>query len=257
MVASSAGAVRAQIIWTDTAGDSSWSDTANWNPSTLPGSSTAVQIGSMLGTDNIVGIDTGTNVTVASFTFNSTLNTMSNPPVQVRSNTEQLTVNGAITNNSSVQAQLLLTVNAGVSATYAGGAGGLTFDFLNVNTETISTSGTVKIGSGGTLVFDIDSVSSYGSIGSIDVSGANIDITGTYAGHAGDSFDLTSGNFSGATLEGLPTLSAGLTWNTSNFASIGLLSVNTVPEPPMEALVSSIVGFLLLLRCQRFARKSD
>lgn len=155
---------------------------------------------------------------------------------------EQLTVNGSIANSSSFQDEFGLTLNAGANATYAGGSGGLRFDFLNVNTKTIGTSGSVLIGSGGTLVFDINSLSTFGSIGSINASGATINVAGTYTGHAGDSFDLTSGSFTGATLGSLPTLTGGLTWNTSQFTSQGILTV--VPEPSTYALLA--LGMLLL-----------
>ena len=257
-LALSPGSLQAQILWTDAAGDSSWSNTGNWNSAAVPTSASAVQIASMQPGDNIVGIDTGTNVTVSSFTFNNTLNTITNPPVQVLSFGEQLTVNGAIANNSNIQDQFGLTVNAGANANYAGGSAGLLFDFLNVNTRTITTSGSLLVPSGGTLVFDINSLTSYGSIGAIAASGATINVAGTYTGHAGDVFNLTSGNFNGAVLGQLPTLAPGLTWDKSQFNSAGILAVDAtaVPEPSSFALFGlGMIGLFLLARRQRPAGK--
>jgi hypothetical protein len=225
--------VKAQTdTWTNGGNDASYSDTANWSTGAVPTSTSNVQIGAQP-TANIIGIDTGSNVTVASFTFNSSLTAS----VQVVPNTtEQLSVNGAITDSSSYQDQFAITVNAGANATYTGGSAGLQFSLLNINTQNILTVNSVAVASSGTLVFDINSLSSYGTVGSLAVSGATINVLGSYTGHAGDSFDLTTGNFSGATLGTLPTLSAGLQWNTSNFISQGLLTVQAVPEPSTFAL---------------------
>jgi hypothetical protein len=245
----------AQTFWNDSAGDSSWSDSSNWSNGVPGVNSSVVQIGSMQAGDSIVGIDTGNNVSVASFTFNNSASLSGGVQILNDGSGEQLTLNGAITNLSAGLDTFGVIVNAGANATYAGGSGGLEFDLLNVNTQTIGTSGSVVIGSGGTLVFDINSVSAYGSIGSVNASGADIDILGTYTGHAGDSFDLTTGNFQGATIVGLPTLSAGLTWNTTNFNSNGVLTVQSaVPEPSTYALVG--VGFLVLLLLGRIKRKA-
>lgn len=156
----------AQTIWNDSAGDGSWSNSTNWS-NNVPGvNSSVVQVGFMQSGDTAVGIDTGINVSATSFTFNNTLST----GVQVLNDGsgEQLTVNGAITNNSSSLDQFSVIVNAGANAIYTGGSGGLLFSFLNVNTRQILTSGSLTVSSGGQLVFDINSLASVGSIGSIN-----------------------------------------------------------------------------------------
>lgn len=244
--------VRAQTIWNDSVGDSSWSNSSNWSNGVPGVNSSIVQVGFMQSGDSIVGIDTGNNVSVTSFTFNNDPSLSGGVQVLNDGGGEQLKVNGAITNNSSGLDTFGVIVNAGANATYAGGSGGLQFDFLDVNTQTIGTSGSTLIGDGGTLVFDINSLSAYGSIGSINVTGANIDILGSYTGQAGDSFDLTSGNFTGATIVGLPTLSAGLIWNTSGFYSNGILTVESAPEPSASALLG--LGVLLLVLQRRLKR---
>lgn len=237
------------ITWNDAAGNSSWTDTGNWLPSGIPNSLSDVHVGAFLTGDFIVGIDTG-NVTnqVASFTFDSTLGTTSASVMQA--SVEQLAVLGGISNNDSQAVQhFALKVNAGANATYAGGSGGLSFSVLDIQTFAIQLTGNISIS---TLNLSINSLASYGSIiGNLAGMGATINIGGTYAGNAGDSFDLTTGSFTGNTLGVLPTLSGGLTWDTSQFASAGVITV--VPEPSTDALF--IAGGLLLgLACHINAR---
>ena len=243
------GMAEAQItVWTDGGQDSSWTNAANWSNG-VPTSSSNVQIGVQPSSD-IIGIDTGINTPVTSFTFNSTLP----DPVQVLAFTaEQLTVNGAITNASLASDDFGLTVNSGANALYTGGAGGLSFAFLNINTKSISTLGMVSIDSGGTLVFDINSLASYGSVGALNTAGSTINITG----HAGDTFDLTSGNFNGATLNMLPTLSSGLTWDITQFAAQGVLAVKLAPEPTTYALLAlGLAGLYGVHRGQKLAPRT-
>ncbi len=241
---------QAQItIWNDSAGDSFWSNGSNWSAG-VPTATSSVQIGNGSNT-GVVGVDTNVNVTVASFAFN---NTLANTVQVLPGNTEQLTVNGVISNNSSFQQDFGLTVNAGANATYTGGSGGLLFSFLNVNTKSISTVNTLTVASGGQLVFDINSLASFGSIGSITTTGVHINIAGTYTGSAGDSFDLTSGNFTGASLDSTPTLGAGLSWNTSQFFSTGQLTVVAAPEPGSASLLI-LGGCGLFLARRLFKRK--
>ncbi len=155
---------------------------------------------------------------------------------------EILTVNGAISNLSSFNQDFTLSVDSGANATYAGGSAGLTFSQLIVGSDDINTTGLVDISAG--LTFTINSLSSYGQIGSVDVAGATINIGGGYTGHYGDTFDLTSGNFASATLGSLPTLSAGLSWDTSDFLTDGVIEV--VPEPSFFALLTMGLGFLAI-----------
>ena len=208
-------------VWTDGAFDQMWSSAANWN-SGVPISSTAVQIGTQPTGDQI-GIDTGAGVTVVSFTFNNTLvNTVDIAALR----SETLQVNGAIVNNSAFTDSFSLPVRAGASAVWSGPlnfTGG-----VNIGGNTITLANAITFGATKTLEFDITNTNSYGRFagaGVATVSGATINIGGTYTGNGGDTFDFTSGNFSGATLGTLPTLSGGLSWNTNQFLISGILSV--------------------------------
>jgi len=226
--ASGAQAATLLTIWTDGAGDQMWSSADNWNPGIIPLSTTHVQIG-MQPTGDQVGVDTGTNTTVASFTFN---NTLTSPVDITRLNVETLQVNGGITNNSAITASFSLPVRAGASAPWSGPISFTAGVQFGSNTITLANSFT--FGSGTNIGFDIYSTNSYGRFlgaGVATVDGATINIGGSYTGNGGDTFDFTSGNFTGATLGTLPTLSGGLSWNTNQFLANGILSVSSLASP--------------------------
>jgi autotransporter-associated beta strand protein len=80
-------------------------------------------------------------------------------------------------------------------------------------------------------------------------AGASVNLTllGGFTPGPGNSFDLVNGTISGTTPTfNLPALSSGLTWNTSQFMSTGVLSV--VPEPSGILLSLAGAGFLLRRR---------
>ena len=207
-----------QTTWDNGGGDSSWVDPSNWSLG-VPVSSSGVAIGTQP-TGNFIRVNTGGPATIATLTFN---NTLSAGVALLPNSGETLLVNGAITNSSAEAETFTIPVVSGASALYTGGILGLKFGQLTVNTNNVTTSGLVSVSQ--TLTFTINSASSYGKIGSITATSATININGSYKGAAGDSFQLTLGNFSGATLGTLPTLTVGLNWNTSNFLSKGILSV--------------------------------
>ncbi|MFA6287185.1 MAG: PEP-CTERM sorting domain-containing protein [Opitutaceae bacterium] len=228
-------------LWTDGGGgDPSWSNTANWSLNNVPGSSTDVQI-AVQPSAGLIGIDTGATI-IKSLTFNNTLTGSFSFELALG---DTLQINGAITNNSGFNQSFNLPVNAGASATWLGP---LTYsNIVNVGTNTITLSGGSAF-AGSDLNFDITNVSTYGHFlgsGTATVTGVTINIGGSYAGSSGDTFDFTTGNFSGATLGSLPTLSGGLAWNTSSFLSSGLLSVAAIPEPSAYAALfgTAVIGF--------------
>lgn len=227
----------AVTTWINGGNDSSWINPLNWSNG-VPINTSDVQVGT-LPTDNLIGLDTGSGTNVInSLTINSVISSAID---FLAAGPETLTVSGNIVNNATGSGTISfqLPVMAGGDAAYSAGSGELAFGALDINTRTVATSGNVSALS---LSFTINSLFSYGSIGSIDVSGGTISVTGPYTGGAGDTFDLTTGNFSGATISQLPTLEPGLFWNTSLFLSAGILTV--VPEPSIWLLLG--LGTFLL-----------
>lgn len=245
---------RAQTIWDDAAGDASYSDSGNWIGNAVPAASGAnIVIGTMQTGDNIVGIDTAGDVTVNSWTFAATLSNLG-APVQVFNDGsgQQLTLTSAsgITNASTLPNEFDVVVNAGADMVFNGGVGGLYFQSaLNINTHNVTTSGTVTVDPGQDIIFDIGSASNYGKIGAVIATGTTIQIVGdNYTASPGDTFHFTTGNFNGATLQDLPSLPTGLNWDTSNFVSEGVLTVQGVPEPSTYALLLGGVALLGWIR---------
>lgn len=213
--------------WINGGNDASWKNVANWNTASVPASVTDVIIQNQP-TANTIGVDTSVQVNaIKSLTLN---NTLTAPVSVVPFGVEALQVNGGITNASGYGSTFRLGVISGANATYAGGAAGLSFKTLDVKACAIATTGAVAVT--GSLVFDINSTTSYGSIGTVNASGATISFGGTYTGTLGEHFDLTTGSFAGATVDwaSLPTLNAGLMWDYSNFIATGTLNVVSVNE---------------------------
>jgi len=234
----------AQTIWTDGGFDQTWSTTANWNTGILPISTTAVQIGTQP-TANQIGVDTGAT-TVASFTFNNTLTSAVDITLFLVGDTLQ--VNGAITNNSAYTDSFTLPVTSGASAVWSGPLKFNSQAVIGVNQITLSNAITFA----DSISFDITNVTTYGHFlgaGTATVTGATINIDGAYTGVANDTFDFTTGSFSGATLGTLPTLSGGLTWNTTNFLTTGVLTV--VPEPTTWALLAGSLTTVMVFHRRR------
>jgi hypothetical protein len=241
--------LHSQTIWTDGAGgDPSWSNTDNWSTGTVPSAATNVQIG-VQPSANLIGIDTG-DTRIASLTYNNTLTA----PIAIELAVgDTLQVNGAITNNSAFTHTFNIPVTAGANATWSGP---LVFNnIVDVSTRIITLSNSLSF-TGSDITFAISNASTYGRFigsGIATVSGVTINIGGAYAATIGDTFDFTTGAFTGATLGTLPTLANGLTWNTSSFISSGILSVQAIPEPSTFAALFGLtaLGFGALRRRPR------
>ena len=234
--------LQAQTTWNNNGDTFSWSDGGNWSTGLQPVTGATIQIGVQPSYNQIV-VDTSGAVTVASFAFNNTLSDV----VEVSASTvETLQVNGAITNSSASTDTFSLPVTAGASSVWSGPL--IFSNNVNIGTTQITLANAITY-SGSNLNFDITNATTYGRFlgaGTATVTGVTINIGGAYAGVASDTFDLTSGNFSGATLGTLPTLGVGLTWNTSNFLTTGVLTV--VPEPATWALLAGGLTTMLVFR---------
>lgn len=237
--------------WTDAAGDSSWSNPANWT-SGVPTTSSNVFVNDQSNT-GLLGVDTGIIVNVInSLTFNASLT----GPIDVLPlGVETLQIDGPITNNDDNEHKFSLPVFPGASTTWNGGSAGINFaNNVTIETYQITLVGTLNF-TGTNLNFSITDATNYGRFlgsGTANVTGVTINIFGPYTGVLGDVFDFTTGNFTGATLGLLPTLSSGLSWDTSAFISTGVLTV--VPEPQTFALFAFGLGALVIMRrCRKSA----
>lgn len=241
----------AQVNWTN--GDSNgpfWSLGGNWSSGISPNStSTDISIGVQPTADFIV-VNDGPK-SVRSITFENSLT----GPIQITPDlAEQLSIAGSISNVSPYTHVFAVVVNFSNNTNWIG-----SFDFaerVNVGTSQLTLGGSYDF-TGTDVNFEITNSSIYGRFlggGATSLSGVTINIGGAYTGAAGNTFDFTTSNFTGATLGTLPTLSEGLAWNTSQFISQGILSVEAIPEPSTIAALLGL-GALGMAGTRRRTRK--
>jgi hypothetical protein len=232
----------AQTSWTNVGVDSSWSNTSNWSSGLLPTSTSDVTIG-VRPQDGILGLDTGSNISIKSLTVSGGVGSFS---VISGGGSDQITLTGSIANNGggTVEFQSPLTINA-ASSTWSGGLN--LAGIVNIGTSQVTLAALGTNAFTGTLNFDITDASIYGRFlgtGATSYTGAvTVNILGSYAGVLGNTFDFTTGNFTNVTLGALPTLTGGLTWNTTQFISNGILTVaaSAIPEPSTYAALAGVL----------------
>jgi len=245
----------AQTIWVDGAFDTNWTSTANWNTGIVPISTTNVQIGTQP-TADLITIDTGLAVTVASFAFNNTLtNTVEVAP----GGFETLQVNGAITNNSAFTDTFSLAVTAGASAVWTGP---LSFTSqLVLGTNTITASNSIAV-SGLTLDVSATTYGNFAGAGSLQLDNAlSFNFTAATAPGSWDIASMTptgtltsvsvAGSYSGALTE-VTLGNWAATFNTMDWtytASTGVLTA--VPEPATWALLAGSLTTVMVFRRRR------
>jgi hypothetical protein len=233
----------AQTTWTDGSVDQLWSSPGNWSNG-VPSSSTAVTIGTQP-SGNAIVVDTGAT-TIGSLTISSALSAPFT--LTVAGLSDALQVNGGITNNDSSTHIVDIVLTAGASATWTGPMSYTRQ--VDIGAFTVTLAGVNSFSNA--INFNISNSVTYGRFidsGTTAFSGT-INIGGSYVGGAGDLFDFTTGNFSGASLGALPVLSNGLVWNTSNFITQGILTVSAVPEPATYAALFGVaaLGFCAVRR---------
>lgn len=234
-----------QTLWTDgSGGDPSWSNGQNWSTGAAPTTTAAVQI-AVQPSAGLIGIDTGATV-IGSLTINSGITSFSFE--SALGDTLQV---GNITNNSAEGITFNLPVFAGAASQTWDGP--LTFNnIVDLSTRAVTLVGANDF-NGSDITFAINNATTYGRFlgaGSADLTGVTINIGTSLANGfsfaAGQSYDFTSGTFTGAILNvaALPALSSDLHWDFTQFLPQGILSVvgTPVPEPSTwAALAGSIV----------------
>ncbi len=185
------------------------------------------------------GIDNFTRITLDDGTIDGTLRTFGNSSVDV-------TGESRLTGDVSGRGRFTGTGDAIFSGTLAPGD--------DLGTATIAFTGNVEIDLAGTIVFDLFDLDNFDRLtidGVLTLSGdLEVSLFGDYRPTAGDRYDLVD---AGTILVGanagflLPTLGAGLAWDTSAFAATGTLAVVAVPEPGTLVLLA-LGGTLLLAR---------
>lgn len=242
--------------WTGASDGVSWNDSANWDAG-LPSSSVDAVIPDVA--SGILGVGDGINAAAKSISVSSGSSAFS----IAAAGPEVLNLYGNFTNSSASAIDVLLDTTFLANSVLDGpisfsGTANVDLRVLTI-TEAISFSSNVNL--------QLNSVSSYGRMNltsgsSINLTNATISFTlaSTYAGNSGDVFqivDKSAGSWSGvsgATLATgtLPTLTGGLTWNTSNFTTDGSISV--VPEPTTWGLLACALTAVLVRRKRREAR---
>jgi hypothetical protein len=228
----------AQTTWTGAGDAVDWSNADNWSNG-LPSSSNAVIFDSSTGATGLFE-----DYTVSSITFTGAAGS----DLIIGVGGAAVTVNAGITNNTAATPDFQLVVSAGnANSTWNGP---LKFsNIVNLGTRQITIVDSATF-SGSAINIDINSATVYGRFLGAGVTnfqpgpdGIKINFGGSFTGFtAGQSFDFTTGTFTGATLGTLPTLSNGLSWDISQFSSQGILSV-AIPEPSTWA---ALAGFLVL-----------
>ncbi len=185
------------------------------------------------------GIDNFTRITLDEGKIDGTLRTFGNSSVDV-------TGASRLTGDVTGRGRFTGSGDAIFSGTLAPG------DDLGM--ATIHFTGNVEIDATGTVVFDLFNLSNHDRLaidGVLTLSGdLRVSLFGDYQPTVGDRFDLVD---AGEILVGadagfvLPTLNAGLVWDTSAFATSGSLTVAAIPEPGTLALLA-LGGTWLLAR---------
>jgi autotransporter-associated beta strand protein len=170
-----------------------------------------------------------------------------------------LVVNGTIGNGNTTVATLGTLGGAGtlggqttVNGQLDPGAGAGLIGTLTFGTN-------LTLNSSSTTTFQLDrnagqTADFLNVLGALTLGGTNNVVNIGAALIAGDLFDLfNSPSISGSASElNLPTLDPGLSWDTTLFATSGIISVITVPEPSSMAL-AGIAGLVILIAKRRKA----
>ena len=260
------------VTWTDGAQDGDWSNPANWTPHALPGSTTNVEIAVIPPSGAIV---IRGRATIASLVVDAAAAESAYAgPFGIGATSggeldplQTLQINGDIRNLAVPMAQgqpsgafdtlsFYQVVIAGADATWQG-----SLDFrsnLEIGAHKITVLDAPTFTPSGipqTLTLAINDSTHYGQFlgpAVIDFTGLHVTIAGAYVGHQGDVFALSEHGFFGATFDAMPTLSEGYSWDTSQLETLGVLSIQGIPEPSTYASLLFALGVFVVAKNPRF-----
>jgi hypothetical protein len=239
--------------WINTGDGLIWDTPENWSSGSVPTGITDVSISSTPALNNASPDFVGqrvialTNNDINSIQSINFTNALTGSVSIVGAAAESLAIGGNISNTSAFSQTFALPVEVSANSTVSGSLNFSNQFSTGIKTVTLASGANVTFSN--VIVFTINSVSSFGKFSgsgfTSNMTGATINISGTsFTGSLGNSFDFTTGNFTNATLGTLPTLTAGLAWNTSQFISSGILTVvSAIPEPSTYA---ALLGVLVL-----------
>jgi len=242
----------ATITWNAADTSSAWNVEANWSSVTLPSSEDDVVFDST--PDSALLYIQGGDATIRSLSFMENVNS----PISIYPIGEggtSLSVSGNMSFSPTGGALTLYNTLHVTGDSIWNGDFNL-YSNVNIGTNTVTIAGNSAFfdaaETGAALSFTINSASEYGRFlvdGVTTTATMRINILGSYAGAKDDVFYLTNSDFSGAALGDLPTLSLGLSWDTSLFEANGVLSV--VPEEKTWALVALSLTAMVVFRRRR------
>lgn len=229
-----------------------WDTPSNWDTDLIPIASSQVTIDTNVSAPPMYIDTTGTRISSLTIGVGTDLTEIGTGL------SGSLEVDGSLINSKATALTLSLPVSIGASAVWSGPLNFTSsFSTFGVDTlaRTVTFSGAASFAS--VIALEIDSASTNSALnvstGSITYSGATIKIyaNGGYIPVAGNSWDFTNSNFAGATFDlSNITLGPGLSWDTSNFLTTGVLTV-VVPEPTTWALLAGSLTTVMVFRRRR------
>jgi PEP-CTERM motif len=223
----------AQTTWTGAGDGVLWSDDSNWSNS-QPSATSA----SVFNTPDVTAIDS--DYTLQGVTFSTGISSATKLQSVGGS---AITINaGGIINPTAFTPEIQSTISAGANQTWDGPVKLSGIINLGVRTVTITDSAAFT---GTNLNVDMTSATTFGKFigtgSSTFTSSVRFTLNSTFSAFtAGQSFDFTTGSFTNVILNPLPTLTGPILWDTSQFASQGILSIIAVPEPSTYAILSGV-----------------
>lgn len=220
--------VSAQSVWTNSGGDFSFSNPANWSGNAVPVDGADLSIA----TDDLLGLDHGGH-----FAANSLAIAAGYTGLFLPASAETLSVGAGGIANLGLGADFQLTLLAVSTQTWELGAG--TFTLGNTFDVTAGTALTINVGSGATFLFAMGTLNPDWN-GTINFTGAinaaTLRVTGA---------GFTEQNLSRITIDGLQ----------AQLVGDHLSSAAAIPEPSTYAMMAGVAALVIAAR-RRFTQRA-